>query len=98
MSREKFIIWQYRSKPKALGTIKAIYEETAQTFRNIIQVADILNIDDTTGYELDLVSRPVGVFRVLPIAIAKEYFGWKTILRFHLILFRNSDPIETYYR
>ncbi|WP_294954878.1 DUF2612 domain-containing protein [uncultured Gilliamella sp.] len=99
MSREKFIIWQYRSKPKALGTIKAIYEETDQTFRNIIQVADILNIDDATGYALDLVGRHVGVFRVLPTAIAKEYFGWledDIALSFNVgEFYRHGDSLRT---
>lgn len=76
MSRENFIIWQYRTKPKALGTIRAIYKETDLTFQNTIQIADILNIDTATGYALDLVGRHVGVSRVLPTAIAKEYFGW----------------------
>lgn len=76
MNRENFIIWQYRTKPKALGTIKAIYKETDLTFQNIIQIADILNIDTATGYALDLVGRHIGVSRVLPTAIAKEYFGW----------------------
>ena len=76
MNRENFIIWQYRTKPKALGTIRAIYTETDNTFKNVVQVADILNIDDATGYALDLVGRHVGVSRILPTAIAKEYFGW----------------------
>lgn len=76
MNRENFIIWQYRTKPKALGTIRAIYKETDLTFQNIIQIADILNIETATGYALDLVGRHIGVSRVLPTAIAKEYFGW----------------------
>lgn len=76
MNRENFIIWQYRTKPNALGTIRAIYKETDLTFQNIIQIADILNIDTATGYALDLVGRHIGVSRVLPTAIAKEYFGW----------------------
>lgn len=76
MNRENFIIWQYRTKPKALGTIKAIYKETDLTFQNTIQIADILNIDTAKGYALDLVGRHVGVSRVLPTVIAKEYFGW----------------------
>lgn len=76
MNRENFIIWQYRTKPKALGTIRAIYKETDLTFQNTIQIADILNIDTATGYALDLVGRHIGVSRVLPTAIAKEYFGW----------------------
>ena len=76
MNRNNFIIWQYRTKPKALGTIKAIYKETDLTFQNTIQIADILNIDTAKGYALDLVGRHVGVSRVLPTVIAKEYFGW----------------------
>ena len=76
MSRENFIIWQYRTKPKALGTIRAIYTETDNTFKNVVQVADILNIDNATGHALDLVGKHVGVPRALPTAIAKEYFGW----------------------
>lgn len=76
MNRENFIIWQYRTKPKALGTIRAVYKETDLTFQNIIQIADILNIDTATGYALDLVGRHIGVSRILPTAIAKEYFGW----------------------
>ena len=98
MNREKFIIWQYRTKPKALGTIRAIYSETDNTFRNIIQVADILNIDKATGYALDLVGRHVGVFRVLPTAIAKEYFGWledDTTLSFNVgEFYRNGDALH----
>lgn len=76
MGRENFLIWQYRTKPKALDTIRAIYKETDNTFKNSIEVTDILSIEDATGYALDLVGRHVGVTRVLPTVIAKEYFGW----------------------
>ena len=76
MNRENFLIWQYRTKPKALKTIKAINKETENTFKNAIQIADILNIDTATGYALDLIGRHVGVSRVLPTALKKEYFGW----------------------
>ena len=98
MNREKFIIWQYRTKPKALGTIRAIYAETDNTFKNVVQLADILNIDKATGYALDLVGRHVGVFRVLPTAIAKEYFGWledDTALSFNVgEFYRNGDALH----
>lgn len=99
MDREKFLIWQYRTKPKALGTIRAIYKETDQTFKSVIQVADILSIDDATGYALDLVGRHVGVFRVLPTAIAKEYFGWledNTALSFNVgEFYRHGDALTS---
>lgn len=98
MNRENFIIWQYRTKPKALGTIRAIYTETDNTFKNVVQVADILNIDDATGYALDLVGRHVGVSRILPTAIAKEYFGWlkdKTALSFGVgEFYRHGDALH----
>lgn len=76
MNREQFLICQYRKKPRALGTISAIYKETDSTFENVTQVADILSIDDASGYALDLIGRHVGVSRVLPKAIEKQFFGW----------------------
>jgi hypothetical protein len=98
MNRENFIIWQYRTKPKALGTIRAIYAETDNTFKNVVQVADILNIDSATGYALDLVGKHVGVSRVLSTAIAKEYFGWRednTALSFNIgEFYRNGDALH----
>lgn len=99
MDREKFLIWQYREKPKALNTIRAIYKETDNTFKNSIEVADILNINDATGYALDLVGRHVGVPRVLPTAITKEYFGWledNTALSFSIgEFYRHGDALHT---
>ena len=77
MNRKNYIIWQYRTKPNALGTINAIYKETDSTFQTTIQIADILNINTATGYALDLIGRHVGVSRILPAAIAKNYFGWR---------------------
>lgn len=98
MAREDFLIWQYRTKPKALGTIKAIFKETENTFQNVIQIGDILSINDATGYALDIVGRHVGVSRVLPTAIAKEYFGWlkdKTALSFGTgEFYRNGDALH----
>ena len=98
MSRDNFIIWQYRTKPKALGTIRAIYAETDNTFKNVVQLADILNIDDAKGYALDLVGKHVGVSRVLPTAIAKKYFGWledDTALSFNVgEFYRNGDALH----
>ncbi|MDF7667459.1 DUF2612 domain-containing protein [Orbaceae bacterium ESL0727] len=76
MIRTDFLIWQYRNKPKAIGTIKAIYRETDNTFKSVIKISDILNIETATGFALDLVGRHVGVSRILPKAVAKEYFGF----------------------
>lgn len=76
MNKEDFLIWQYRKKPKASATIKAITSETKNTFQNVIDLAKILNIDEAQGMALDLVGRHVGANRVLSQAIAKEYFGF----------------------
>lgn len=97
MNREKFLIWQYRTKPKALGTTRAINKETGNTFNNVIQIADVLSINDATGYALDLIGRHVGVSRVLPSAITKEYFGWledNTALSFDIgEFYRHGDAL-----
>lgn len=97
MNREKFLIWQYRTKPKALGTIRAINKETGNTFNNVIQIADVLSINDATGYALDLIGLHVGVSRVLPSAITKEYFGWledNTALSFDIgEFYRHGDAL-----
>ena len=76
MNKEDFLIWQYRKKPKASATIRAITNETKNTFQNAIDLAKILNIDEAEGHALDLVGRHVGISRVLNQAIAKEYFGF----------------------
>ena len=76
MNKEDFLIWQYRRKPKAYATIRAITSETKNTFQNVIDLAKILNIDEAQGKALDLVGRHVGINRVLNQAIAKEYFGF----------------------
>jgi len=75
MSRN-YLIWQYHDKPKALSTIKAIYAITDDSFKTVLNIADILDIDTASGYALDLVGRHVGIKRVLSQAIAKEFFGF----------------------
>jgi len=76
MNKEDFLIWQYRKKPKAVATVRAVTDETKNTFQSVIDLAKILNIDEAEGYALDLVGRHVGISRVMDQAIAKEYFGF----------------------
>ncbi|QHJ84962.1 MAG: hypothetical protein [Bacteriophage sp.] len=71
-----YLICQYRTKPKAMGTINAIYAETTATFENALHAATVLNIEKAKGYALDLVGRHVGMSRILNQAIVKEYFGF----------------------
>lgn len=72
----KLLIWQYRGKPKARGTIEAIYNESSEVFKSALALGDVLNIDKATGYALDLVGRHVGIGRQLPSIINRVYFGW----------------------
>lgn len=76
MNKEDFLIWQYRKKPKATATIRAVTDETKNTFQSVIDLAKVLNVDEAEGYALDLVGRHVGISRVMNQAIAKEYFGF----------------------
>lgn len=59
-NQEDFLIWQYRKKKKATATIRAITDETKNTFQSVI----------------DLIYRHVGISRVMNQAVAKEYFGF----------------------
>ena len=60
LNQEDFLIWQYRKKQKATATIRAITDETKNTFQSVI----------------DLIYRHVGISRVMNQAVAKEYFGF----------------------
>lgn len=97
MSRN-YLIWQYHDKPKALGTIKALYASTDETFQTVISITDLLSINKATGYALDLVGRRVGISRILNQAIAKEYFGFvdsDTSLAFGLgAFYRYGDSLS----
>ncbi|HBN5913812.1 TPA: DUF2612 domain-containing protein [Morganella morganii] len=74
--REDFLIWQYRGKPKARQTVGLLLSETKQAFESVIRLSVILNVDQATGYALDLVGKHVGINRIMKSFIPKEYFGW----------------------
>lgn len=97
-----YLIWQYHAKPKAMGTINALYQVTNQTFKTTINIGDILDIDKAKGYALDLVGRHVGINRILNQAIAKEYFGFldsETSLSFNYgEFYRNGDSLNAAVR
>lgn len=95
---EKYLIWQYKDKPKAIQTIQAITSETKDTLQTILDAANILDIDNATGYALDLVGRHVGISRILSKAMAKEYFGFldnESSLGFNVgEFYRNGDSLN----
>ncbi|ENN8378607.1 DUF2612 domain-containing protein [Providencia rettgeri] len=75
-TRDEFLIWQYRSKPKARQTVGLLLSETKQVFSSIISLSTILNIDTSTGYGLDLIGKHVGISRVMKSLVPKDYFGF----------------------
>ena len=70
------LIWQYRGKPKANATVKAISNEVSRVYQSAVDVGDILNIDKARGYALDLVGYHVGVNRSLASFIPRKFFGF----------------------
>ncbi|PVZ86697.1 DUF2612 domain-containing protein [Serratia sp. S1B] len=81
MSRKRadFLIWQYRRKPKARQTIGLLLYETQRLFESSIELANILNINISTRYALDLVGRHVGMGRVMKSFVPKTFFGWDAV-------------------
>lgn len=71
-----YLILQYHNKPKALGTINALYAMTDEIFKTVLDIADVLNINKAKGYALDLIGLHVGMSRILNHAVAKQFFGF----------------------
>lgn len=98
MNDRNYLIWQYRDKPNALATIQAVSAETKNTLQAVLDLASVLDIEQATGYALDLIGRHVGISRVLTKAIAKEYFGFlesEADLAFNLgEFYRHGDSLN----
>ena len=77
MAYSDLLIWQYQGKPKALATIKMIEDELAQSFIDLYQIQDVLNIETATGDQLDLVGKHVGQSRIVNDYILRQFFGFK---------------------
>lgn len=96
--REDFLIWQYRGKPKARQTVGLLLSETKQAFESVIRLSATLDVDQATGYALDLVGKHVGINRIMKSFIPKEYFGWLGVegaLGFNTgIFYRYGDSLQ----
>ncbi|MGX4745120.1 DUF2612 domain-containing protein [Providencia rettgeri] len=97
-TRDDFLIWQYRGKPKARQTVGLLLSETQQVFGSVIALSTILNIDTSTGYGLDLIGKHVGISRVMKSLIPKDYFGFLGIegaLGFNAgVFYRYGDSLK----
>ncbi|SIP73175.1 conserved hypothetical protein [Xenorhabdus innexi] len=74
--REDFLIWQYRGKLKARQTVGLLLSETKTLFETALQLPEVLDINTSVGYGLDLIGRHVGISRTMKSFIPKDYFGW----------------------
>lgn len=77
MAYADLLIWQYRNKPKAVGTIKLIESIIAQGFVDLYQLQDVLNIETATGHQLDLVGKHVGQGRIINGYQLRKFFGFR---------------------
>ncbi|MBD1228399.1 DUF2612 domain-containing protein [Xenorhabdus griffiniae] len=73
---EDFLIWQYRGKPKARQTVELLFSESKIVYQSAVKLAEILDIDKSVGYGLDLIGRHVGIGRTMKSFVPKDYFGW----------------------
>lgn len=77
MAYSDLLIWQYQDKPKALTTIKLLEETIAQGFIDLYQLQNVLNIEEATGDQLDLVGKHVGQLRIINGYQLRKFFGFQ---------------------
>ncbi|WP_350914717.1 DUF2612 domain-containing protein [Providencia huaxiensis] len=96
--REDFLIWQYRGKPKARQTVGLLLSETKKTFESVIQLSTVLDVEQSSGYGLDLIGKHVGITRIMKSFIPKDYFGFLGIdgaLGFNVgVFYRYGDSLK----
>lgn len=76
MSYSDLLLWQYRTKPKAISTIRLIEREITQGFIDLYRLQDVLNIETSKGHQLDLVGKHVGQFRTVDNYSLHKFFGF----------------------
>ncbi len=76
MSYQNLIIWQYKGKPKAMGTATLISDTFSDSFRKIANIPNAMDINNATGADLDLCGKRVGQSRVLNSFFPRDVFGF----------------------
>lgn len=76
MGYSDLLMWQYRTKPKAVNTVKCIENEFKSSFAGLLQLMNVLNIEEAQGVNLDLVGKHVGQFRVVNGYQVLKFFGF----------------------
>ena len=97
--REDFLIWQYRGKPKARQTVGLLLAETKKSVESVIGLSTLLNVQQATGYGLDLIGKHVGLNRIMKSLIPKDYFGFLGVegaLGFNTgVFYRYGDSLKS---
>ncbi|HDR1925783.1 TPA: DUF2612 domain-containing protein [Pasteurella multocida] len=78
MSYSNLLIWQYRHKPRAVATIKLFEDILGSSFIELNNLKNILNIEESTGHQLDLVGKHVGQLRIINGYQLRKFFGFHT--------------------
>lgn len=77
MAYSDLLIWQYQGKHKALETIRLLENVIVQGFIDLYQLQNVLNIEEATGDQLDLVGKHVGQIRVINGYLLRKFFGFQ---------------------
>ena len=77
MAYSDLLIWQYQGKHKALETIRLLENVIVQGFIDLYQLQNVLNIEEATGNQLDLVGKHVGQIRVINGYLLRKFFGFQ---------------------
>jgi hypothetical protein len=72
----KLLILQYFSAPKASAEITLLLGSWEKVYDFLYSFFDEFDLDLAYGHRLDIIGRIVGFSRIVPEAIAKEYFGF----------------------
>lgn len=76
MSYDKLLIWQYRTKPKAVATAQLFANEFKRSWDGLASLPLTLSIDQAKGCNLDLVGKHVGQSRVLSAYAPRDLFAF----------------------
>jgi hypothetical protein len=70
------LILQYRNLPKAEQTINALIAKYEELYDVIRQFETAFDVDSVEGVQLDILGKIVGVNRIVPFSVPKNYFGF----------------------
>lgn len=73
---EQLLILQYFNQPKARAEIGLEAERWQATKDFMVQLQDAFELDNLTGDRLDKIGAIVGVGRIVPFAVTKDFFGF----------------------